>query len=108
MLEQTIESTVDLAEAAERLEELAEAASNGTEFVLTRGDRPVARLVAAEPARSTHDGDDASADEDWLGHLAHDPTAPRATGPMRLGTARGQFVVPDDFDEPLEELEEYT
>ena len=29
------------------------------------------------------------------------------TGPPVLGTAKGQFVVPDDFDQPLEEFAEY-
>jgi antitoxin (DNA-binding transcriptional repressor) of toxin-antitoxin stability system len=37
------------------------------------------------------------------------PTRPRppVTGIPKAGQFKGQFVVPDDFDEPLEELREY-
>jgi antitoxin (DNA-binding transcriptional repressor) of toxin-antitoxin stability system len=32
---------------------------------------------------------------------------PPVTGVPKAGRLRGQLVVPDDFDEPLEELREY-
>ena len=32
---------------------------------------------------------------------------PPVTGVPKAGQFKGQFVVPDDFDEPLEELREY-
>ena len=39
------------------------------------------------------------------------PTSPRprppVTGAPKAGRLKGMFVVPDDFDEPLEELREY-
>lgn len=34
-------------------------------------------------------------------------TRPPATGVPKAGRLKGQLVVPDDFDEPLEELREY-
>ena len=35
-------------------------------------------------------------------------TRPPVTGVPRAGSLKGQLVVPPDFDEPLEELREYT
>jgi antitoxin (DNA-binding transcriptional repressor) of toxin-antitoxin stability system len=36
------------------------------------------------------------------------PTRPPVTGVPKAGRLKGQFVVPPEFDEPLEELREYT
>jgi antitoxin (DNA-binding transcriptional repressor) of toxin-antitoxin stability system len=33
---------------------------------------------------------------------------PPVTGVPKAGRLKGQLLVPDDFDEPLEELREYT
>ena len=66
-------------EAKTQLSQLAERASRGEEIVIARNGRPVARLVAM-PARK----------------------------PIRLGWAKGEIEIADDFDAPLpEEIQKY-
>ena len=65
-------TTVNIAEAKARLPELVRRAGAGEEILIARDHRPVARLVPIRP-----------------------------TDGVRLGCDQGQFVVPDDFDEPL-------
>jgi prevent-host-death family protein len=73
-------TVVELSEAEATLEKLVEEAEAGAEIVITRGGKPVARLVA--PADDHH--------------------------PERVpGSAKGLFTVPDDFDAPLEDFREY-
>jgi antitoxin (DNA-binding transcriptional repressor) of toxin-antitoxin stability system len=45
----------------------------------------------------------------WTFRLTAVPSRPRppATGIPQAGRLKGKFVVPDDFDEPLDELREY-
>ncbi len=77
-----IRTTIDDAQA--RLHDLIEAALRGEDVVITtdqKYDRQVVRLVV-EPAR--------------------EPRRPR-----EFGSAKGMLIVPDDFDEPLEEFAEY-
>lgn len=71
---------VELSLAESQLERLVDEAGAGEEVVITRDGKPVARLVA--PA----------------------PSAGRARVP---GSAKELFVVPDDFDEPLEDFRDY-
>lgn len=59
-------------EAKTRLSELLRLVEAGQEVEITRGGRPVAKLVPSQPPRR-----------------------------RLLGSARSEFVVPDDFDEPL-------
>lgn len=74
-------STVTLEEAQGHLALLIEQLRPGEEIVITRDDKPIARLVAAsEPGRQTR----------------------------RLGTMKGTIVhIADDFDSPLEDFREY-
>jgi prevent-host-death family protein len=67
--------TVNMHEAKSRLSKLVEAVETGreTEIVLARNGRPVARIVP-------------------LSNYTKKKT------PMRIGVARGQFNLPDDFD----------
>lgn len=65
--------TVDIANVRARFDELVAAAAGGTEVVIVKDDRPIARLVAA-----------------------CGPTGKRVAG---LG--RGEVWVSDDFDAPL-------
>jgi prevent-host-death family protein len=71
--------SIELAQAETQLPELIQEVGSGAEIVITRDGQPVARLVP--PAR----------------------VADRVPG-----SARGLFIVPDDFDAPLEEFREYT
>jgi antitoxin (DNA-binding transcriptional repressor) of toxin-antitoxin stability system len=74
-------STVTIEDAQTRLPELIEQLHGGEEIVITRGDKPVARLVAeAAPPRP----------------------------PRRPGTLKGTVLyMAPDFDAPLEEFKEY-
>jgi len=65
--------TVNIHEAKTHLSRLVRRAQSGEEIVIARGGKPVARLVAVQPA----------------------PT-------RALGRDRGLFEVPDDFNAPLE------
>ena len=71
-------TTVNMLEAKSNLSKLVEAVESGdeSEIIIARNGRPAARLV---------------------------PLEVRKTG-MRLGVARGRFVVPDDIDEDSEEI----
>lgn len=70
---------VNVHEAKTHLSRLIEEALAGEEIIIARGNEPVVRLVLVESAR------------------------PQRT----LGWAKGQVRIADDFDEPLEDFEEY-
>lgn len=72
-------SRIPIREAERRLEELAEDAARGEEVVIVRGDGAAFRLVPA---------------------LAETPRP-------RFGSARGQVVMAEDFDAPLDDFEAY-
>jgi antitoxin (DNA-binding transcriptional repressor) of toxin-antitoxin stability system len=59
------------------LGELVERTLDGAEVVITRGDRPVAKLVRISPSA------------------------------RRFGSAKGLIHIADDFDEPLEDFRDY-
>jgi prevent-host-death family protein len=73
-------TVIELSEAETKLEKLVEEAGSGEEIVITRDGTPVARLVA--PAAVTQ--------------VERIP-----------GSAKGMFIVPDDFDAPLDDFREY-
>ncbi|HVM51864.1 MAG TPA: type II toxin-antitoxin system prevent-host-death family antitoxin [Acidimicrobiales bacterium] len=66
---------VGVHEAKTRLSQLLRIVEAGGEIEILRNGVPVARLVASTPARRS------------------------------FGAGRGEFVVPEDFDEPLTEAE---
>lgn len=71
---------IELAQAETQLAKLIQEVGDGTEVVITDNGQPVARLVPAVEA-----------------------------APDRVpGSAKGLFIVPDDFDAPLEDFREYT
>lgn len=70
---------IALEDVAAHLSELVEEVRRGGEVVITDGDEPVARLVSYPQAERT----------------------------PRFGSAKGLITIADDFDEPLEDLEEY-
>ena len=67
--------TVNIEEAQARLSQLVEDLAPGEELVLQKGGKAIAKVV----------------------RLA----AEAGTRKRLLGSAAGQFVVPDDFDDPL-------
>jgi prevent-host-death family protein len=70
---------VSLVEAQNRLPELIEAVAQGEDVVITRDDRPVAKLVPVHQ------------------------TKPRP----RFGSAKGLITMSDDFDAPMDDFREY-
>lgn len=76
-----------LAEAQRRLPDLLTAAAAGEDIVITRTQHGAFRLVPFSPSVTR--------------------PRPTATGIPKAGRLRGQLVVPDNFDAPLEELSEY-
>jgi antitoxin (DNA-binding transcriptional repressor) of toxin-antitoxin stability system len=76
-------SVVTLEDAQARLPELIEQLHPGEEIVITRDQKPVARLVAEGK--------------------------PEERPPRRLGTLKGTVLyVAPDFDAPLEDFKEYV
>ena len=69
---------VGVSEAKTNLSRLLEKAMAGEEVIIKRSGRPLVRLTPVKPASGR-------------------------SAPFRrqIGTAKGQFVVPDDFDDPL-------
>lgn len=72
--------TVTMHEAKTHLSRLVREAQKGESIVIARGTEPVARLVAIDAA----------------------------VPERRFGTAKGLVRIHDDFDEPLEDFEEYS
>lgn len=73
-------ATVTIEEARAMLDKLIHDLTPGEELVITKNDRPVAKLVA---------------------------TRPEARPVPKLGTQRGSVLSMKHFDDPLEEFEEY-
>lgn len=70
--------SITVAEAAQKLSDLIDAALRGEEVVITKDDHSVVKLIPASPIKN-----------------------------RQPGSAKGQVWMSDDFDEPLEEFEEY-
>jgi antitoxin (DNA-binding transcriptional repressor) of toxin-antitoxin stability system len=70
---------VSLVEAVARLNALVQAAIDGEEVILLNGDRPAIRLVPVATVKPDR----------------------------KPGSAKGLIWMSDDFDEPLEEFQEY-
>jgi antitoxin (DNA-binding transcriptional repressor) of toxin-antitoxin stability system len=70
---------VSVTEAAAKLNDLMEAAINGEEVILLKGDCPAIKFTPIESAK------------------------PRP----KFGSAKGLVWMSDDFDEPLAEMKEY-
>jgi antitoxin (DNA-binding transcriptional repressor) of toxin-antitoxin stability system len=69
---------VTIAEAAEKLSDLIDAALRGEEVIITKGDRISVKLTPTTPVK-----------------------------PRQPGSATGQVWMSKDFDEPLEDFKEY-
>jgi prevent-host-death family protein len=68
---------VNVHEAKTHFSKLLQRVQAGEEVIIAKSGKPVARLVAIKPKRA----------------------------PRPLGTGKGDFVVPDDFDAPLPDFE---
>jgi antitoxin (DNA-binding transcriptional repressor) of toxin-antitoxin stability system len=73
---------VTVPEAQQRLPDLLGAVEAGEEVEIRADDGRTFRLAAGRPR-------------------------PPVTGVPKAGSPKGKLVVPDDFDEPLDELREY-
>jgi prevent-host-death family protein len=69
---------VNIHEAKTHLSKLLERVASGEEVIIANAGRPVARIVAIKPKRA----------------------------PRPIGTGKGDFVVPADFNDPLPDFEE--
>ena len=102
-----IQATVE--EAQQRLPDLLGAVEAGEEVEIRAENGRTYRLAATRP-RPPATGESLS-DAHAVAHLSDRLAAtrprPPATGMPKAGRLKGQLVVPDDFDEPLEELREY-
>jgi prevent-host-death family protein len=83
-------ATVTIQEAQANLPDLIHKLTPGDVVMITENNRPVAQIVPF-PAIQTRPP----------------RTRPPVTGIPKAGQYEGRLVVPDDFDEPLEELREY-
>jgi len=68
---------VNIHEAKTHLSKLLQRVALGEEVIIAKAGKPVARLVAIKPKRA----------------------------PRRIGTGKGDFVVPQDFNDPWPEFE---
>lgn len=71
---------VDINQAKKRLPELVEKTISGDEIIITKAGQPIAKLIGI----------------------------PKRDKKRQFGTAKGLIKIPDDFDKPLEDLQEYT
>jgi prevent-host-death family protein len=74
-------SEIDVAEAKRDLDQLLERASRGEEVVITKEGRPLARLIA--------------------------PISASTRQQRQFGSIDGEIWMSEDFDEPLNDFEEY-
>ncbi|NMG05553.1 hypothetical protein DP117_01225 [Brasilonema sp. UFV-L1] len=72
---------ISLAEASKNLSQLIEAAMNGEEVVITKDNQPVVKLTPVSPVKKRR--------------------------PAKAGSAKGLITISDDFDEPLEDFNEF-
>ena len=70
---------VNVHEAKTHLSKLIQKVVDGEEVIIARGNQPIIKLVLIEKLKPKR----------------------------RLGTAKGKIKISDDFDEPLEDFEEY-
>lgn len=83
-------ATITLQEAQASLADVVHRLAPGERITITEDGRPVAELVVP-----------------WLFPKRPPRPRPPVTGIPKAGQYEGRLVVPDDFDEPLEEMREY-
>jgi antitoxin (DNA-binding transcriptional repressor) of toxin-antitoxin stability system len=84
---------IDLNEAKTRMESLIQSALDGEEVIITENNQPVLKLVRVPEADAPN--------------VLYRRESPTAKPRRQSGSARGLISMSDDFDEPLEDFEEY-
>ena len=99
--------TVTVAEAAEKLTDLIDAALRGEEIVIIKGDR-IIQLTPKQPVKNRKPG--SAKGKVWMSddfekdfYDKSISTKPRP----KFGSAKGLIEMSDDFDEPLEDFRDY-
>ena len=70
---------IDINQAKKRLSELVDKTISGDETIITKAGQPIAKLIGI----------------------------PKRDKKRQFGTAKGLIKISDDFDKPLEDLQEY-
>jgi antitoxin (DNA-binding transcriptional repressor) of toxin-antitoxin stability system len=70
---------IELQKAQEQFLELIELAASGEEVIISKGEKPFVKLVSAS----------------------------RLPIKRQFGSAKGLIIIADDFDDPLEDFQEY-
>lgn len=83
---------IDLIKAKSQLDNLIRAALNGDEVVIMKDDKPILKLVRV------------SSSEPNSLHRKDAPAKPF----RQSGSAKGLMAISDDFDEPLDDFNEYV
>ena len=101
--------TVTVAEAAEKLTDLIDAALRGEEIVITKGDR-IIQLTPKQPVKRYPAKAGTAKGQVWMSEDFEKDfdDKPISTKPRpKFGSAKGLIEMSDDFDEPLEDFQDY-
>jgi antitoxin (DNA-binding transcriptional repressor) of toxin-antitoxin stability system len=88
---------IDLKKAKLQLDNLIQIALNGEEVIITENDAPILKLVRIPST--------AEAEPNFLHKKEQQP--PPAKQYRQSGSAKGLIFMTDDFDEPLDDFNEY-
>lgn len=91
LLEATLMYQIDLRSAKEQLDNLIQTALEGEEVIITENDKPILKLVRIPI-------------EPFALFRKAPPTKPH----RRSGSAKGLISMSDDFEEPLDDFDEYV
>jgi antitoxin (DNA-binding transcriptional repressor) of toxin-antitoxin stability system len=91
---------VTIDEAKAHLPDSIEAALNGVEVVISKGEQPVIKLVPSMQSKLQPEFGSAQ------GLLTLSDDFEKAHS-RQAGSAKGLIIISDDFDEPLEDFKEY-
>lgn len=107
--------TITVAEAADKLSDLIDAALRGEEIVITKGDKSVVKLTPTTLVKHRQPG--SAKGMVWMSDDFNEPledfentqsTLSTSTKPRpKFGSAKGLIEMSDDFDEPLEDFKDY-
>ena len=94
-------SPVSLEDAKARLGEIIESLRGGEEVVITKDDRPVAKLIAEPPAprRPRQPGSAVDRTDD----VPKEPSKPRP----KFGSGAGKLIIISEDEDHLKDFEEY-
>lgn len=78
---------LDISQAKSKLAELLDLAIKGEEIVITQDNKPIAKISSIKSSIQYAEG--------------------TIKQPLKRGSAKGKVWMSDDFDEPLEDFQEY-